>query len=401
MVPTASRYTQRAPAQPTTVDSLVAEIARNVLTGCQDESEGRSKILSCLMGSPAITAIVDMCRYRMPNRGEVMMDAVRSECEKRLQAKVCADDGSGVDLLKLTSASATGWAEQFLKSGSTWIFANAARTVREVATDPHSMSVSDIYNSRTTQLASSAIHREVYAWLEECTGSRKKLNPARSSVALRVIYGLPDVIRPDPRQRQRIVTKLRNDPASAYQAARHQLYIVSNKPVPQDRLDHDMMALWDDYSADQLHRLISSDMLAPSQIAIPGCADYLRPAQREIKAFTGRVMKAAGKTTKQQRDIVRQALTGFIESEFSLSQLTGAAHRRSLEERVEHQTRYRKHCAALIQAAASLHTDLGATSAQVYQALFQLAEPMIHEKRVEGDFHTFTTTDTAQREVAV
>lgn len=399
MTPTSTGPVQQTISQPSTVDGFVSEIAQNVLLGHQDESEGRSKILSCLMGSPAISSMVDLCRYRMPNCGEVMLDAVRLECEKRLKSKVLTGSGSGVDLLTLTSASATGWAEQFLKSGSAWIFANAARTVREDATDPHSMSASEIYNSSTTGLASSEIHREVYAWLEERSSSRKKLNPVRSAVALRVIYGLPDVIRPDPAHRQRILTKLHNDPASAYEAARYQLYMVTNRSVPKDRLDHDMMALWDNYSADQLHRLVSSDMLAPSQIAVPGCSDYLRPAQKEIKAFTGRVMKAAGKTTKQQRDIIRQAMMSFIETEFSLHQLTGAAHKKSPEERADHQRRYRKHFPALTQAAASLGTDLGTTKQQIYQSMFQLAEPMIHEKQIEGDFYAFTSTDNEPQEV--
>ncbi|NWN87101.1 MAG: hypothetical protein HLX51_00940 [Micrococcaceae bacterium] len=391
---------RQKPTTPSTVDDIVSQIARNVLIGEQAESHGRSKILSCLIGSHAITAMVDQCRRQMPTSGEVMLDAVRSECEKRLKSKVLSDDGTGVDLLTFTSASATGWAERFLKSGANWIFSNATRTVREDATDPHFMSTTDIYGADSTTLTSSAIHREVYAWLEEATSTRKKLNPARSAVALRVIYGLPDVIRPDPRTRQRIVNKLNNDPASAYQAARYQLYIVLGRPVPKDRLDHDMLALWDDYTPDQLHRLISTQMLAPSQIAIPGCADFLRPSQKEIKAFTGRVMKAAGKTSKQQRDIIRQSLTGFIETEFSLHQLTGAAHKRTVAQRTEHQQRYRKHFHELNQATASLNTGLGATPMQVYRTMFTLAEPMIHEYQVSDEFHVFTTTDNAPQEVA-
>src|SRR5690625_1682470 len=93
---------QRPIVQPSTVDEYVSAIAHNVVQGNQDEAEGRSQILSCLMGSPAITAMTDLCRYRMPSSGEVMLDAVRSECEKRLKSKVLADDGTGVDLLQLT-----------------------------------------------------------------------------------------------------------------------------------------------------------------------------------------------------------------------------------------------------------------------------------------------------------
>jgi hypothetical protein len=391
---------KRKTPQPSMVDDFVSDVARDILLGNQDETTGRSQILSCLMGSPAITAMVNLSRTRMPTSGETMADAVRAECEKRLKTKVLSQDNSGVDLLMLTSSSATGWAERFLKSGANWILANAAKSVQEDATDPHSMSTSLRYSDSTYFSGSCAMHREVYAWMEQATRSRKKLNPARSAFALRVIYDLPDVVRPEPPYRQRIVTKLDNNPASAHQAARHQLHIVSGKQVPTDRLDHDMMALWDNYTPEQLYRLVSAGTLAASQIATPGCADFLRPAQRDIKAFTGRVMKAAGKTTKQQRDIIRQALSGFIETEFSLQQLTGAAHKRPLQERAEHQQRYRTHLPAFLRAAASLDTGLGSSSADVYQTLFDLAAPMIQEHRVAEDFYTFTTSEFTPQEVA-
>lgn len=376
-----------------TVDAIVTDLAHSVLGGDLDESDGRSQILSCLTGSSAVDSMVQLYQRQVSTASASVSDAIRSECEKRLGTKVLAVDGSGVQLRRLVTASATGWAERFLKSGASWIFSNAVRTVQEDATDPHTMSRDGTWSTHSV-LNLAEVHRDVYVWMEKTQGTKhNKLRQARSAVALRMAYRLPEVIRPHYSIRHRVLAKLNDDALSVQQAARQQLRAVTGTPVSPQHRDDDLMSLWDDYSPDQLHTMLSGDCRAAQWIALAGCCDYLRPAQRDIKAFTGRVMKAAGRTTVSDRRIIRQAIAAYIETEFSIEQLRGAAHKLSKQQRLDQQHRYRMHTRQLLQAAASLHTDLGVTADAVFYRLEQLAAPMIHELHLVDQFHDFHTQE--------
>lgn len=117
-----------------TMDTIATGVAQQVADNTLDEHPARAQILSCLVSSPAIAAMVELFRRQTPSSAESMSEAVRTECEKRIRVKVLATNGAGLDLELLTTSSATGWAERFLRSGAQWIFANAARSVREDAT---------------------------------------------------------------------------------------------------------------------------------------------------------------------------------------------------------------------------------------------------------------------------
>src|SRR5699024_10703765 len=112
-----------------------------------------------------------------------------------------------------------------------------------------------------------------------------------------------------------------------------------------------------------------------------------------IKAINVLMMNAACKTTFSDLRINRQAIAAYIETEFSIEQLRGAAHKLSKQQRLDQQRRYRIHARQLLHAAASLNTDLGATADAVFYRLEQLAAPMIHELHLVDQFHDFHTQE--------
>lgn len=225
-----------------TMDTIATGVAQQVADNTLDEHPARAQILSCLVSSPAIAAMVELFRRQTPSSAESMSEAVRTECEKRLRVKVLATNGAGLDLELLTTSSATGWAERFLRSGAQWIFANAARSGREDATDPYTMSRSSLWAAESTP-SLAQVHRDVYAWMAKTNSTRKQLRSARSAVALRVAYDIPDMLRPHYTQRHQITDLLNHDPYRAYTAAKQQLYVVTGSAADIGQRDDRLMAL--------------------------------------------------------------------------------------------------------------------------------------------------------------
>jgi len=240
------------------------------------------------------------------------------------------------------------------------------------------MSQSSLWAAESTP-SLAEVHRDVYAWMEKTNSTRKQLRSARSAVALRVAYDIPDVIRPHYTQRHRITDLLNHDPYRAYTDAKQQLYVVTGSAADIGQRDDRLMALWDDYTPEQLYRLLSSDHRVPGWIAQAGCADFLLPARKDHKALNGMAIHAAGSRDKATRHVIRQSVTTVLAVECGIDQLSHANHKRSRQQRLQDQRRYRHHATELFTAAAALKTALGTTADAVYETLFELATPFIHE----------------------
>jgi len=75
--------------------------------------------------------------------------------------------------------------------------------------------------------------------------------------------------------------------------------------------------------------------------------------------------------------------------ECGIDQLSHANHKRSRQQRLQDQRRYRHQATELFTAVAALKTSLDTTVDAVYETLFELARPFIHESQSIDQYQQF------------
>lgn len=302
-------------------DQLATEFAADVAAGRRDETAARWAIVSLAYEAGIIDAVVR--RFHAP--GQFAKD-VADELGRVLVSKAVGNlnlvDGAAfsceafetvtLDLSRLGSVSAMGWARQMLTAAHP----NALRTLQrrlqnEISADPTVNplqdsgaivdAVSDAYVRATVTPFDRTFEDDMHAdyvdmitddLTEDISGARGVQRLHLTAKALLDAYELPAVIRPEAwMDREWVRIELGAHPDVAHESARAFHDIVSGLGAAAT-IDDRLLALWDDYNFDQIERIVTADSRVAETIAAAAVAALPRPNHKAIASAVSTVRLA-------------------------------------------------------------------------------------------------------------
>ena len=325
-----------------TTDSECHDILQRHAAGLVDASEARRLIAESLHRS-GIAATV--AREKAVPSVQVMHD-LATEMEEFLFQKVMQTEPGGFDLDLGLDASTTGWARQLLRSARQSMLRNIhTRTTAKmtlVDPTPHGKGQANETLSHVRFHTAASIDRndplhlsqtmeDAADWLRSKTRHlRDSSKLAAHAATIMHAYGVPALIRPRIQERKRLKTIIDAEPGLAHRSIVAMRALIEGEP--HDAIDSGLLALWDDYSYEQIDAIARAATRVAGVLVDSVLADRARPSRTVLRSFRASV-RAMGKGRGWAR-LAEEACEAFIALEFeaySSFDTTGADFR---EERI-------------------------------------------------------------------
>ncbi|WIB65597.1 hypothetical protein [Curtobacterium sp. MCBD17_040] len=285
------------------IDARATQWANAAIDGTMTETEVRWLIANDLAGTDIAFTV---SRSRRQDATTQERDDLVAELLEMIEVKCLQDDGKGLDLARTAKGqSACGWARELAKA----VMASELRNIRRIGlrnawVDPtldlgsaeggvsyaqmafHTASDTPDFDasldgSHDADEELDDIHE---SFLEEAAGKRSNARLALAAKALRKAFALPELIRPsNPFDREWIRNAVTEDRDAARQsvAAMHALYTSVQTPE-QRATDMRLLAVWDDYTAEQLAKLMGLGADAAQVLVLAAVALQPRPSRDQL-----------------------------------------------------------------------------------------------------------------------
>ncbi|WP_139187295.1 hypothetical protein [Pseudarthrobacter chlorophenolicus] len=325
-------------------DSECHDILQRHADGLIDGTEARRLIAESLHRSGIASAVA---REKTVIGVQLMQD-LATEMEELLFQKVMQTEPGGFDLDLGLEASATGWARQLLRAGRLSMIRNiqTRTTSKMTLVDPSPMRqwqesgwVAGPYTAFHTATTSDRIDpqnlsqtmEDAADWLRSKTRHlRDSSKLAAQAATIMHAYGVPALVRPRIQERKRLKAMIDAEPGLAHRSIAAMRALIEGEPY--EVIDSGLMALWDDYSFEQIDNITRAAPRVAGVLVDSVLADRARPSRTVLRSFRASV-RAMGKGRGWAR-LAEEVCEAFIALEFeaySSFDTTGADYR---EERV-------------------------------------------------------------------
>lgn len=147
---------------------------------------------------------------------------------------------------------------------------------------------------------------------------------ANQAAALRAAYSLPATVRPMLNERRRLQALLEADPEAALRSVKAMCSIVGRERAPEP-CDEGLLALWDDYSFDNLDTLAHLSERVAGALAAAAVADRPRIPKPVIRTFRATVRAlGSGLEWRSLSEELCEVFTALEFEAFSPFDTTGA-----------------------------------------------------------------------------
>lgn len=276
--------------------------------------------------------------------GLQMMQDLATEMEELLFQKVMQTEPGGFDLDLGLDASATGWARQLLRAGRMSMIRNiqTRTTSKMTLVDPSPMRqwqdsgwVAGPYtafhnattNDRIDLQNLSQTMEDAADWLRSKTRHlRDSSKLAAQAATIMHAYGVPALVRPRIQERKRLKAIIDAEPSLAHRSIAAMRALIEGEPY--EVIDSGLMALWDDYSFEQIDNITRAAPRVAGVLVDSVLADRARPSRTVLRSFRASV-RAMGKGRGWAR-LAEETCEAFIALEFeaySSFDTTGADYR--------------------------------------------------------------------------
>lgn len=365
-------------------DSECHDILQRHADGLVDASEARRLIAESLHRSAIVAAVA---KEKGGPFGPQMVQDLAVEMEELLFQKVMQTEPGGFDLDLGLDASASGWARSLLRAGSLSMLRNirTRTTAKMTLVDPSPMrqwqddgvyanSYSAFHNAasvdRTDPAHISQTMEDAADWLRSKTRHlRDSSKLAAQAATIMHGYGVPALVRPQIMERKRLKALVDAEPGLAHRSIAAMRSLIEGEPF--EAIDEGLMALWDDYSFDQIDTITRAAPRVAGVLVDSVLADRARPSRTVLRSFRASV-RAMGKGRGWAR-LAEETCEAFIALEFeaySSFDTTGADYR---DERVAgRRIAILKAPDVLARALAFKGQRLGLNEADMYEQLDRL-----------------------------
>ncbi|WP_354214715.1 hypothetical protein [Arthrobacter sp. UYCo732] len=321
-------------------DSECHDILQRHAAGLVDGTEARRLIAASLHRSGIAYAVA---REKTVHGVQLMQD-LATEMEDLLFQKVMQTEPGGFDLDLGLDASATGWARQLLRAGRLSIIRNiqTRTTSKMTLVDPSPMRqwqdsgwVAGPYTAFHNAVTSdrhdpqnlSQTMEDAADWLRSKTRHlRDSSKLAAQAATVMHGYGVPALVRPRLQERKRLKAMIDAEPGLAHRSIAAMRALIEGEPY--EDVDSGLLALWDDYSFEQIDNITRAAPRVAGVLVDSVLADRARPSRTVLRSFRASV-KAMGKGRGWAR-LAEETCEAFIALEFeaySSFDTTGADYR--------------------------------------------------------------------------
>ncbi|WP_312875834.1 hypothetical protein [Arthrobacter terrae] len=319
--------------------------------------------------------------------GLQLMHDLATEMDELLFQKVMQNEPGGFDLDLGLDASVSGWARQLLRASRLSILRNIqTRTTSKLTlVDPSPMRqwqdsgwVAGPYaafHNATSVDRNDPIHisqtmEDAADWLRSKTRHlRDSSKLAAQAATIMHGYSVPALVRPQILERKRLKTMVDAEPGLAHRSIAAMRALIEGEPY--EVIDEGLMALWDDYSFDQIDALTRAAPRVAGVLVDSVLADRARPSRTVLRSFRASV-RALGKGRGWAR-LADETCEAFIALEFeaySSFDTTGSDYR---DERVAgRRIAILKAPAVFTRALAFKGQRLGLNETDMYEQLDRL-----------------------------
>lgn len=286
------------------VDTRATDIAKQVLAGTISERDGRWMIVTDILSTDVVFSVT---RWRRFDASVQEREDLIPEFNELVQRKALQETEGGMDLTRIANGtSACGWARNLLRNGGMQSELRDMRRItnRNATIDPtldlsgaeggvsyaemafHTDSVTPDFDGAVTGQAE--VNEEMDDLQEEflsaAAGKRSGARLMLAAQTMQKAFKFSAPIRPlDPFDREAVRNLVSKDENAAVESvtAMHAL-ITSVQTEEQRNIDPRMLALWDDYSVDELHRLSLMLPEAAQTLVLAAVALKPRPSRDHL-----------------------------------------------------------------------------------------------------------------------
>jgi hypothetical protein len=322
-------------------DSECHDVLQRYADGLVSAPEARRLIAESLHRSGIAQAVA---KEKTVVHGPQMVQDLAAEMEDLLFQKIMQTEPGGFDLDLGLEASASGWARQLLRAGRLSILRNiqTRTTSKMTLVDPSPMrqwqddvvysgSYSAFHNASTIDRADpthlSQKMEDAADWLRSKTRHlRDSSKLAAQAATVMHGYGVPALVRPQIIERKRLKDLVDAEPGLAHRSIAAMRSLIEGEPY--EPVDEGLMALWDDYSFDQIDIITRAAPRVAGVLVDSILADRARPSRTVLRSFRASV-RAMGKGRGWAR-LAEETCEAFIALEFeaySSFDTTGADYR--------------------------------------------------------------------------
>lgn len=262
--------------------------------------------------------------------GEQLRQDLATEMEELLFQKVMQTEPGGFDLDLGLDASVTGWARQLLRAGRLSMIRNiqTRTTSKMTLVDPSPMrqwqdsgwvaGPYSAFHTATTTDRNDPLHvsqtmEDAADWLRSKTRHlRDSSKLAAQAATVMHGYGVPALVRPQILERKRLKAIIDAEPGLAHRSIAAMRSLIEGEPY--EVIDEGLMALWDDFSFDQIDAITRAAPRVAGVLVDSVLADRARPSRTVLRSFRASV-RAMGKGRGWAR-LAEETCEAFIALEF-------------------------------------------------------------------------------------
>ncbi len=298
--------TTSALARTDVVDTRATDIANQVLAGNISERDGRWMIVTDILSTDVIYSIARSQRFEATAQER---EDLIGEFSELVQRKALQETEGGMSLQYLAKGtSACGWARQLLRNGGAQSELRDMRRIsnRNSYVDPtldlsgaeggvsyaqmafHTDAIEPDFDGAITGQAEKNEEMDDLQeeFLSAAAGKRSGARLMLAAQTMQKAFKFSAPIRPlDPFDREFVRNTVSANPEAAVESvlAMHAL-ITSVQTEEQRNIDSRMLALWDDYSVDELQRLSVMLPDAAQTLVLAAVALKPRPSRDHLAA---------------------------------------------------------------------------------------------------------------------
>ncbi|MCU6479106.1 hypothetical protein [Arthrobacter sp. A2-55] len=289
--------------QPTlTADNECLTALQQYAAGALDETETRKAIAAALHRSGVV---IQVARERMLSHTQMVNDLCE-DMNDLLYRKIMQTAPGGFDLNLGLYSSATGWARQLLRAARATLLRDlrtrteaklslvdpiAAKQEQEgVRRDPsYRQFHGAAYQDKDHEDSPNQKIQDAVEWYQsKARHLRDSTRLAASAASIMHGLGVPALVRPRLAERRRLQGLLHADPSLAHRSLRAMRSLIEGEPG-NETIDEGLLALWDDYSYDQIDATAQAPFRMASVLVDAALADRARPPRPVLRAFIASV----------------------------------------------------------------------------------------------------------------
>lgn len=265
-------------------DNLCQEIIRRVETDDIDELKAREQIAELLEKTRIAWFAANEFNKSFPPQ---VREDLGTEMRALLYAKVMQRDGRGLEFDRAKGASLAGWARALLRSANYSLLRKVKAPFIVDPTDGHRTYIGEqppAQPFRNTEVEAAGFEVAM-EWFT--ARSRQLRDNSRAQAAYQsVMFSLdvPALVRPEYSERIRLRRLYDQDPALAFRSA-CAVRSLRDRMGATIEVDPGFLALWDDYSYNELDRVATSNDMLAQALVTGALADKPRPIRTTVRDF--------------------------------------------------------------------------------------------------------------------